>query len=64
MTYGGNYAGGAFSQTGFAANNGFVTGTDFGGIVNNFNAHNSNSIYADNGKVYPASIALNFIIKT
>ena len=29
-----------------------------------FNAQNSNNIYADNGKVYPASIALNFIIKT
>lgn len=30
----------------------------------NLNANNSNSIYTDNGKVYPASIALNFIIKT
>lgn len=29
-----------------------------------FNAHNSNSVYTDSGKVYPASIALNFIIKT
>lgn len=29
-----------------------------------FNAQNSNNIYTDNGKVYPASIALNFIIKT
>jgi len=29
-----------------------------------FNASWSNSIYTDNGKVYPASIALNFIIKT
>lgn len=29
-----------------------------------FNAQNSNSVYTDNGKVYPASIALNFIIKT
>lgn len=29
-----------------------------------FNANSSNSIYQDNGKVYPASIALNFIIKT
>ena len=29
-----------------------------------FNAHKSNAIYTDNGKVYPASIALNFIIKT
>ena len=29
-----------------------------------FDASDSNSIYTDNGKVYPASIALNFIIKT
>ena len=29
-----------------------------------FDALNSNSIYANNGKVYPASIALNYIIKT
>lgn len=28
------------------------------------NANHSNDIYTDNGKVYPASIALNFIIKT
>lgn len=29
-----------------------------------FSAHNSNSVYTDNGNIYPASIALNFIIKT
>lgn len=28
-----------------------------------FNAHNFNSIYTDSGKVYPLSLALNFIIK-
>ena len=28
------------------------------------NAHNSNSVYTDSGKVYPASLALNYIIKT
>lgn len=28
-----------------------------------FNANSSNSIYQDNGKVYPLSLALNFIIK-
>lgn len=28
-----------------------------------FDAHNANSIYADSGKVYPLSLALNFIIK-
>lgn len=30
----------------------------------NLNAHNSNAVYTDNGKVYPLSLALNFIIKT
>lgn len=29
-----------------------------------FNASNSNSIYTDSGKVYPLSLALNFIIKS
>lgn len=29
-----------------------------------FDAHNSNSIYTDSGKVYPLSLALNFIIKS
>ena len=28
------------------------------------NAHNSNSVYTDSGKVYPLSLALNFIIKS
>ena len=28
-----------------------------------FDAHNSNSVYTDSGKVYPLSLALNFIIK-
>ena len=29
----------------------------------NLDASRSNSIYTDNGKVYPASLALNYIIK-
>ena len=29
-----------------------------------FNAHDSNSVYTDSGKVYPLSLALNFIIKS
>lgn len=33
------------------------------GVQVNFNAHNSNSVYTDSGKVYPLSLALNFIIK-
>lgn len=32
-------------------------------VVVSMNAYNSNSIYTDNGHVYPASVALNFIIK-
>jgi len=43
------------------------TTTSTGGIVVGkvtFNAYDSNSVYTNNGKVYPASIALNFIIKT
>lgn len=28
-----------------------------------FHASNSNSVYTDSGKVYPLSLALNFIIK-
>ena len=32
--------------------------------VLNFDANKSNSIYTDSGKVYPLSLALNFIIKT
>ena len=44
-----------------------VTGSPDLPLVNtviSLNAHNSNAIYTDNGKVYPTSIALNFIIKT
>ena len=29
----------------------------------NLNANNVNSVYTDSGKVYPQSLALNFIIK-
>lgn len=29
-----------------------------------FNAYDSNAVYTDNGRVYPLSLALNFIIKT
>ena len=32
-------------------------------VTVSINAHNSNSIYTDSGKVYPLSVALNFIIK-
>lgn len=34
------------------------------GIATVYSAHNSNAVYTDSGKVYPLSLALNFIIKT
>lgn len=51
----------------FSDNKGFGFQT-YSGLIYphsvNINARGSNSVYTDNGKVYPASIALNFIIKT
>ena len=38
-------------------------GTGTGIAYLSFNASNSNSIYTADGKVYPLSLALNFIIK-
>lgn len=40
------------------------TSTYSGSLSIGMNAHNSNSVYTNNGRVYPASLALNFIIKT
>lgn len=56
-------ASGAFSMY-YSDNNRAQYSTETGQAGFNFNAHDSNSIYVDNGHVYPASIALNFIIKT
>ena len=56
---------GAFSSTYYGVS--YADGTNYGGnYIGNlyFNASNSNAIYTNNGHVYPASIALNFIIKT
>ena len=59
--------------TGVFSNGAVKTASGVNGIFNGgtgtyrtatFNSSNSNSTYTDNGKVYPASIALNFIIKT
>ena len=36
---------------------------EYGCANKNFDASRSNSIYTDSGKVYPLSLALNFIIK-
>jgi hypothetical protein len=55
--------GGVFSNTNLQ--NGVVSRGDYyQSFRSDFNAHNSNSIYTDDGHVYPKSIALNFIIKT
>jgi len=56
---------GAFSRTGSAPSK--TSGASWGESYTNvadFNASRSSSAYTTNGKVYPASIALNFIIKT
>lgn len=56
---------GAFIGTVFGTDRATVNpGTDGGYGLVEFSGTNSNSVYTDNGKVYPASIALNFIIKT
>ena len=51
----------------FSWSDNFVSVITAGGNYNrgslNFNAHNSNTVYTDSGKVYPLSLALNFIIK-
>lgn len=39
-------------------------GQDLGYVPLYFNAHDSKAVYIDSGKVYPLSLALNFIIKT
>lgn len=54
---------GALSASSSTYNMSDFSATD-NGIKLEFNANNSNAVYTDNGKVYPASIALNFIIKT
>lgn len=57
--------GGAFSfSTGNGANRPPVNSADDPRAIITFSASSSNSTYTNSGKVYPASIALNFIIKT
>ena len=66
MQANGGYANGAFSDSG---NSDFSVTYNGGGLVVSgttqakFKASWSNSIYTDSGKVYPLSLALNFIIK-
>ena len=61
-TYTTGYGSGAFSsQTNNYSNE---AGSNRAYAYFSFDAHKSNAIYTDNGKVYPLSLALNFIIKT
>ena len=50
--------------TAIAQGNGSYANDGIGPVTFEFDASNSNSIYTDSGKVYPLSLALNFIIKT
>lgn len=55
---------GAFYVTDFNTNQSYTGTSDGGNGILRLDASLSNSVYTNNGKVYPASIALNFIIKT
>ncbi|SFJ73880.1 hypothetical protein SAMN04487865_1001100 [Succinivibrio dextrinosolvens] len=55
---------GAFYQTGHRLSNVGLQNGAANLFEDGFSAHNSNSIYTDSGKVYPLSLALNFIIKS
>lgn len=57
---------GAFTGTNPQGNFGNIQTSGYYGYQKlvSFSANSSNSVYTGNGKVYPASIALNFIIKT
>lgn len=55
---------GAFYVTDFSSNQNYTGGSSGGNGILRLDASRSNSVYTDSGHVYPASIALNFIIKT
>lgn len=55
---------GAFVRNSVSGQNVSLTVADGAWSIVDFTATHSNSIYTDNGKVYPLSLALNFIIKT
>lgn len=58
---------GAFSNSGSTTGHNKVTNspvTETRNLGQTFSANSSNSIYQNSGKVYPLSLALNFIIKT
>lgn len=61
-TYTTGYGSGAFSSS--TNNYSNEAGSNRAYAYFSFAAHKSNAIYTDNGKVYPMSLALNFIIKT
>ena len=53
---------GAFSSGGYSSRT-YQVGEN-GGLKYNLDASRSNSIYADNGSIYPRSLVLNYIIKS
>ena len=55
--------GGAFSHRNGSQKGSASSGNGANDLFD-FDAHNSNAVYTDSGKVYPLSLALNFIIKT
>lgn len=58
---------GAFVASSYEPETGLAPGQQFGNVgklPTTFNANRSNSVYTNSGKVYPLSLALNFIIKS
>nr|DAE20604.1 MAG TPA: hypothetical protein [Siphoviridae sp. ctJ3t72] len=58
-----NSASGVFALDEYYSSQYTSGGTGFRGVVS-IDASRSNNIYTDSGKVYPLSLALNFIIKS
>ena len=61
-THGGSTLGGAFLN-GSTINAMQLHSGAYSDTLIGFDAHSSNAVYTDSGKVYPLSLALNFIIK-
>ena len=62
-----SYGTGALSSEAISGVTGYTVGDSANQNYNQYgiglNAHNSTATYVDSGKVYPLSLALNFIIK-
>ena len=60
--WGASSASGAFSMV-YSNHNLGQYSSETGQTKFDFNAHNSNSAYTDNGHIYPLSLCLNYIVK-